>query len=267
MKKKPLVSVVMSEYSTDINLLKKSISSILNQTYTNLEFIIIDDCGKNNLHEIVKEFNDDRIKIYKNECNKGLVYSLNRALYEAKGKYIVRMDTDDWSFPERISKQVEFMESNDYDVVGSNVIFFDGEKEWGKTKKSGIVDRKQLLHSCTLIHPTIIAKKDTLISVKGYSDYNRCEDYALWIKLYSKGYKLYIMEDTLLKYHLSITDYKKRDLKTRKGFFQLLKKEYNKLNPTLLNKITIYSKTIIAGIAPHKLMYVFHKFKNRKKGD
>lgn len=267
MKNNPLVSIIMSEYNTEIDLLKKSITSILNQTYDNFEFIIIDDCGKNQLSEIVKEFNDKRIKVYKNDTNKGLVYSLNKALNKAKGKYIVRMDTDDWSYPDRISKQVAFMESNDYDVVGANVVFYDGKKEWGKTNNSGIVTRKQLLLGTTLVHPTVIAKKEALINVNGYRDYKRCEDYALWIELYSQGYKLYVMEDILLKYHLSIEDYKKRSFKTRKGFFKLLRTQYNKLNPSLLNKITIYSKNIIAGLVPHKIIYLFHKSKNNRNGD
>lgn len=65
MRNQPLISVIMSEYNTDVILLKQSIKSILEQTYKNFEFIIIDDCGKNNIDEIIKEFNDDRIKIYK----------------------------------------------------------------------------------------------------------------------------------------------------------------------------------------------------------
>ena len=67
MKNQPLISVIMSEYNTDVILLKQSIKSILEQTYENFEFIIIDDCGKNNIDAIIKEFNDDRIKIYKND--------------------------------------------------------------------------------------------------------------------------------------------------------------------------------------------------------
>ena len=70
MKNQPLISVIMSEYNTDVILLKQSIKSILEQTYENFEFIIIDDCGKNNIDAIIKEFNDDRIKIYKNDKNR-----------------------------------------------------------------------------------------------------------------------------------------------------------------------------------------------------
>ena len=96
-----LVSIIMSEYNTDEMLLKESIRSMLEQTYKNFEFIIVDDKGRNNLKEIVKSFNDERIKVVENEKNEGLVYSLNRAIEEANGKYLVRMDTDDFSYNDR----------------------------------------------------------------------------------------------------------------------------------------------------------------------
>lgn len=144
MRNQPLISVIMSEYNTDVILLKQSIKSILEQTYKNFEFIIIDDCGKNNIDEIIKEFNDDRIKIYKNDKNRGLVYSLNRALNIAKGKYIARMDTDDYSYKHRLEDESDFLENNpEYDVIGGNVDYYDGSVIWGKTNNcQGIIKKK-----------------------------------------------------------------------------------------------------------------------------
>ena len=102
--KKIEVSVVMSEYNTKEEYLCTAIESILNQTFKDFEFIIVDDCGKNDLDEIVKKYNDSRIKIVKNDKNRGFVYSLNHGIKQAKGKYIVRMDTDDISDKRRIEK-------------------------------------------------------------------------------------------------------------------------------------------------------------------
>ena len=110
--KKPLVSVIMAEYNTNEKLLKESIESILNQTYKNFEFIIVDDCGTNNVKKITEEYNDKRIKVLKNKKNSGLVFSLNKAINMCEGKYIARMDTDDYSYPKRLEKQVTFIEKN-----------------------------------------------------------------------------------------------------------------------------------------------------------
>lgn len=265
MKNQPLISVIMSEYNTDVILLRQSIKSILEQTYENFEFIIIDDCGKNNIDAIIKEFNDDRIKIYKNDKNRGLVYSLNRALNIAKGKYIARMDTDDYSYKHRLEDESVFLENNpEYDVIGGNVDYYDGNVIWGKTNNcQGIIKKEDILNSVPLCHPTVMAKREVFLAVGGYPNFKRCEDYALWIELFSKGYKLYRIKNTVLRYHLSLEDYKKRTLKTRKDLFRMLHTQYKKLNPTLFQMFIVYTKNIIAGILPWKIIYNYHRRKNK----
>lgn len=267
MKDTPLVSVIMSEYNTDEKLLLRSIESIIKQTYKNIELILIDDCGINNVKKIVSKINDPRIKVYKNKKNSGLVYSLNEAIKKANGEYIARMDTDDYSYPHRIELQVNFMQKNKkYDIIGGNAILYDGEKEWGQTTGTGEITRNQMLNGCPLIHPSVMYKKKVIESIGGYKDYKRCEDYATWIEAMAEGYKLYKMSDIVLKYHLSKEDYKKRTLKTRKGFFKMLKYQYTKLNPTTTNFCKIYIKTFIAGLIPGSIMYKYHnnKFKKSK---
>ena len=267
MKDIPLVSVIMSEYNTEEKLLIRSIESIIKQTYKNIELIIIDDCGRNNVKKIVSKINDPRIKVYKNKENSGLVYSLNKAIKKSSGKYIARMDTDDYSYPQRIELQVNFIEKNKiYDIIGANATIYDGEKEWGKTTGCGEITRKQLLNGCSLIHPSVMYKKSVIESIGGYQDYKRCEDYATWIEAIINGYKLYKMSDIVIKYHLSKEDYKKRTLKTRKVFFKMLKYQYIKLKPTPTKICKMYIKTFIAGIMPSTIMYKYHnnKFKKSK---
>lgn len=262
MKNKPLVSVIMSEYNTNTELLEESIKSILTQTYSNFELIIIDDCGKNNVKNISDEFNDDRIKVYKNNRNSGLVYSLNKAIEKAKGKYIARMDTDDYSYPDRLKKQVEFMEKNKkYDIIGGNADLYDGRDIWGGTSGYGEITVKKMLNGCPLIHPSVMYKKNVIVDIGGYQNYNRCEDYATWIEAVVQGYKIYKIPDILTKYHLSPEDYKKRTLKTRKGFFKMLKFQYIKLKPSKLKLYKMYLKTFLAGVIPSKIMYKYHKGK------
>jgi len=252
----------MSEYNTDENLLKNSIKSIINQSYNHLEVIIIDDCGKNNLEQILSEFNDSRISVIKNEKNMGLVYSLNRALKYSKGKYIARMDTDDFALENRIKTQVDYMEEHpDIDLISANVEYYDGNEVWGKTKGQGEITREKLLNGSPITHPTIMAKREVMNNVGGYPNYKRCEDYAMWIELYVNKYKMYKIPDILLRYHLSIDDYKKRTLKTRKDFFRLLNTQYKKLNPKKNAILKMKIKTLLAGIMPYRIMYSYHKRK------
>lgn len=266
MKKLPLVSVIMSEYNTDEELLIRSIKSIIEQTYKNIELILIDDCGKNDVKKLVKKIDDSRIKIYKNKKNSGLVYSLNKAIKKSNGKYIARMDTDDYSYPKRIELQVTFMQKNSqYDIISGNAVLYDETKEWGKTTGSGEITKEQMLNGCPLIHPSVMYKKSVIESIGGYQDYQRCEDYATWIEAMIRGYKIYKMDDTVLKYHLSEKDYKKRTLKSRDGFFKMLKFQYIKLNPPITKICKIYIKTFIAGILPGKIMYKYHNNKYKKE--
>ena len=256
----------MAEYNTELFLLKESIKSILSQTYGNFEFIIIDDCGKNNVEKIVKKIGDKRIKVLKNDKNKGLVYSLNKGIENAKGKYIARMDTDDYSYPNRFEIEVNFLESNsEYALVASNCDYYDEHGIWGSINgDSREITRRNLLKSGSIVHPTVMMRTDALKNIGGYLDYNRCEDYATWVELYFNGYKLYKIKDKLLNYHLSLDDYKKRKLSKRKGYFSFLKNQYKKLNPTLIDYSSQYLKTIIAGIVPHNILYNYHKKKLNK---
>ena len=108
----PLVSVIMSVYNTDLKLLDKAVRSILDQTYDILEFIIIDDECDEDCRRYINEIRDSRVVIIKNNRNIGLAASLNKGIELAKGKYIARMDADDYSFPERLYEQVSFMNMN-----------------------------------------------------------------------------------------------------------------------------------------------------------
>ncbi len=260
--KKPLVSVIMAEYNTDVELLKDSINSIINQTYSNLELILIDDCGKNSslLDKIVADVNDKRVKLYKNKVNKGLTYSLNRAIDLSRGEYIARMDTDDFSYPNRIEEEMAFfIEHPEYDLIGSRCDFYDGKEIWGESKDHGEVTREKLLNGCPLVHPSVIYRKSSIKEIGCYKDYKRSEDYATWITLFVNKHRMFVIDKKLIRYHLSIEDYQKRTLKTRKQFFNVLKNEYLQLNPKKIDIIKIKLKTVIAGTIPWKLMFAYHK--------
>ena len=145
----PLVSVIMSVYNGE-KYLVQAIDSILNQTYQNFEFIIIDDCSTDNSSHILQEYakKDSRIKIIKKEKNigiKGFIENLNLGISIAEGKYIARMDADDISLPERFQKQVTFLENNpEIFMVGAQIDFIN-EKNEIIGEKAGALEHEEIV--------------------------------------------------------------------------------------------------------------------------
>src|SRR5699024_3762224 len=121
----------MAEYDTPIEHFNLAVESILNQTFSDFEFVIVDDSKNQHLEEYIKNYPDERIRIVKNGGNFGLVYSLNRAIDAATTEYLVRMDTDDISLPQRISVLYEEITKNpEYSVIGTSIIEFDDEGKY-----------------------------------------------------------------------------------------------------------------------------------------
>ena len=189
---KPKISVVMAVYNSE-KYLSKAIESILEQSFTDFEFIIINDDSTDKSEEIIKSYKDSRIKFLENESNMGHTYCLNRGISVVVGEYIARMDSDDVSLPERFQKQVEFMDSHkDVSVCGT----------WVKTigKDSGFVNKlltnpedikAGLLFNTSLVHPSVMIRKSVLekhnlkYEIALDRDENS-EDYALWAELSRK---------------------------------------------------------------------------------
>ena len=259
-----LVSIVMSEYNTPIKWLEESIESILHQTYRNFEFIIINDCSKNDVEEIIKKYNDSRIKVINNEKNIGLANSLNKGISIAKGKYIARMDTDDIAYSNRLEEEIKFLEeNNEYFLVASKADIFNEKGIYANTKKSGKIEKKDLMRDVPFVHPSVMYKKEVVLKLGCYPNLTRCEDYALWCNAYLEGYEGYIINKTLLKYRVLEESYKKRTLKTRKDAIKVRYNYCKKNNAKIIGIIGIL-KIIIAGIIPQRIMYRYHrkKFKN-----
>lgn len=204
---KPLISVVLSAYNAE-KYIYEAIESILNQTYTNFELIIINDGSSDNTEEVILSFKDPRIRYIKNKQNRGLIYSLNRGLSEAQGKYIARMDADDYSLPERFAKQVKFLEENsDYIICGGQIeAFGDIKRRVGKhIKPTTDKELKEYMFiSSPFAHPTVMMRKSVLdlYNLEYDKDFKDSEDYKLWVDLSDKGL-FYNLEDVLLKYRIS----------------------------------------------------------------
>jgi len=178
-----LVSVVMPCYN-EAPFLSESIQSILNQSYENFELIIIDDCSIDSSRKIISQFCDFRIKYFRNDTNKKIVYSLNRGLRQAQGNYIARMDADDISLPSRLEKQVDFLKSNkNIDICGTWARSFgaDSQMKWIYPLKSNEIKLNMMFEN-SIAHPSVMFRSDVFSDIGSlYSDeYAYCEDYYLW---------------------------------------------------------------------------------------
>lgn len=205
MEQKVKVSVLLPVYN-GAEYLKDSIRSILNQTFKDFEFLIIDDGSTDNSVDLIKSFNDSRIVFIKNNENIGLIKTLNKGLDLANGEYIARMDQDDISYPERLSKQVHFMDKNpDCGVCGSWIrTFGDVKNQTIKYETDPDIIKAQLLFLNPLAHPTTILRKDIFdkFSLRYDEFYKNAEDYELWTRVANFS-KIYNIPEVLLDYRVS----------------------------------------------------------------
>ena len=185
--------------------LKDAIEGVLNQTYKDFEFLILDDGSTDNSSKIAESFSDPRIKIVKLNHG-GIVKALNEGLKIMSGEYIVRVDADDISLPERFEKLLDYMEKNqDVAVCGSRAISINEKGEYiGEMNYPEIESEKikkyALLHN-PFIHPSVIICKEALAEVGNYRDFKHIEDYELWTRVLAK-FKGHNLPEPLLKYRI-----------------------------------------------------------------
>lgn len=179
----PLVSCIMSTYNR-FDYLKDSVESILNQTYSNFELIVVTEKCENQseICRILESFDDDRIKIIKNSKRIGFAESLNVGMCLAKGKYIARMDDDDISLPERFSKQVELLERNSkIGICGTKAKFFGNSNLIIDVETDPELLKIKTLFMTPFVHPTVMMRKDLIDKYNLRYDKNYfTEDYEFW---------------------------------------------------------------------------------------
>lgn len=201
-----LVSVIMGTYNPDYRKLKKSVDSIIAQTYENWELLICDDGSKDSISEKIREISrtDSRIVYIRNNENRGLAYALNVCISQAKGQYIARMDDDDEAFPERFEKQVLFLQKNLHCAwAGCAAELTDETGCWGIAVRPEYPDKNDFLKYSPYIHPGVIFRSQVLKKAHGYHTSAwtaRCEDYELFMRLTAMGYRGCNMEEVLIRY-------------------------------------------------------------------
>ena len=208
--KKSLVSVIMSAYNAE-NFIADTIRSILDQTYGNWEFIIINDCSSDNTTQIVEQFsdNDPRIKLIHNKENLGLTRSLNIGIKHAEGEFIARLDADDTSEPLRLEKQVNFLSTHPHTVLvgsGAHLIDASGHKigEMNVISRDSII-RRLMTHVNLFTHSSILIRRGAIEDVGCYREkFRYTQDYDLILRLSDK-YMLSNIPEPLIRWRTSGT--------------------------------------------------------------
>lgn len=194
-----LVSVIMPSFNTG-KYIKQSIESVMAQTYQNWELLIVDDCSTDSTDEIISSISNERIRYFKNEHNSGAAVSRNRALREAKGKWIAFLDSDDLWMPDKLEKQIAFMEKNNYHFSYTNYLEMDangGENGITVTGPKKITKRGMYRY-CWPGCLTVMYDASTVGLIQ-IVDIKKNNDYAMWLKVCKKE-NCYLLDEVLAKY-------------------------------------------------------------------
>lgn len=196
-----LVSIITPSYNT-ARFIAETINCVLAQTYTNWELIIVDDCSTDDTDAVVVGFTDQRIRYLKNEKNSGAAVSRNRALREAKGKWIAFLDSDDLWEPTKLEKQIQFMERNGYHFSYTNYREVDDDgvslgTVWTGPKKVS----KLLMYSFNYMGCLTVMYDREYVGLIQIADLKKRNDYAMWVKVAQKC-PAYLLDEMLATYRV-----------------------------------------------------------------
>lgn len=252
---KPLISVVMSVYKEPLDWLHQSIDSILNQTFSDFEFIIV--CDNPNYEDgkaLLKDYaeKDSRVKLIFNDENIGLTKSLNKGLSIAQGEYIARMDADDISLPQRFEVEVNYLRSHPYvDVCGSNkkafgnVTFFTRKLNRNIPCSNDEV-KASLFFVNSIVHPSVMMKRVIGGKVVSYDEnYRVAQDYMFWHDLLKDGAVINVINEVLILYRISGTQISSKNDAQRKVCDAIHKELLKELKPDITEEeLVIHSEVM-----------------------
>lgn len=220
MTENPKVTVLLPAYNSG-KYLATAVESILNQTLRDIELVIIDDCSTDGTWNVIQDFSrkDPRVIALRNEVNSKEAVTLNRGIAVAKGKYIARMDHDDWSYPDRLAKQFDFMEKHPgVGICGGTMVVCDGELRPNSQRRYATTDaliRKRIFRCSPFCHPAVMIRREVLGKSGLYDPaYFPPNDYELYFRI-GRHAQFANLPDALIKYRVlekSITNHSTRRL-------------------------------------------------------
>ncbi len=207
----PLVSVLMVNYNHE-ETIGETIESVLGQTYKNIQFIIVDDGSTDGSCEVIESFQDERMEVYRLESNRHICYATNYGVEKVRGEYLARIDSDDVWYPDKLSRQVEFLKGSEQykicfswidliDTDGNNIN--DGNAELLHLFETEFTGQEDCLLTFFLIgnclsHPSVLMETEVMRAVGGFNPgYMQSHDFDYWIRI-AKRYPLYVMKERLL---------------------------------------------------------------------
>lgn len=250
-----LVSVIMPSYNTGAYI-KESIKSVLDQTYDNWELIIVDDCSTDNTYDVLSEIHDERIRYIWNEKNSGAAISRNKAISEARGQWIAFLDSDDLWMPEKLEKQISFMQTNDYSFSYTNYEEIDlvGNRTGVRITGPKKITKTGMYNYCWPGCLTVMydASKAGLIQI---ADIKKNNDYAMWLKVCKKA-DCYLLDELLALYRKGRTgSVSTQSIKTLIGWHYKLYRDAEGMN--LIKSIFNTGRNLVFGLYKKK-RYVKH---------
>ena len=196
-----LVSIIMPSYNTE-QYIAETIQSVINQTYQNWEFIIVDDCSTDNTDTVVGKIKDSRIRYLKNEKNSGAAVSRNKALREANGRWVAFLDSDDLWKPEKLEKQISFMMKKKcyFSYTNYEEIDADGYKTNVTITGPKVISKRGMFNYCWPGCLTVMYDR-TKIGLIQIEDIKKNNDYAILLRLCQKA-NCYLFPENLAKYRI-----------------------------------------------------------------
>lgn len=271
MKDAPAISVIMGIYNCE-DTVSAAIDSVLKQTFQDFELILCDDGSSDHTFSIAKEYVSqypEKIVLIHNDRNRGLNYTLNHCLKYARGEYVARMDGDDMSLPQRFEKEFLFLESHpNISILGAQLKFFDEHGIWGLQVFAKYPKARDFMHGSPFSHSVCMVRRKAYEAVGGYSEGRhllRVEDYHLWVKLYSEGFRGANLAEPLYLYRDDRNSYNKRKFKYRLNESYVIALAVRKLHlPCWCYIYTV--RPILVGILPYRLYSYLHKRKLKGMG-
>lgn len=264
------IDIIMGIYNCE-DYIEESINSILQQSFREWRLIMCDDGSTDKTFLIASKISKkykDKMILLKNKKNMGLNYTLNKCIEYSDAKYIARMDADDSCDPQRLEKEFVFLEKNpEYTLVSCNSKLFDENGFWGKLDLVEKPTKYDFLKSSPFCHASVLIRSEDLKKVGGYSVDDRLirvEDYHLWFKLYSCGFKGYNIQEYLYYIRDDRNAFNRRNWKNRKNEFYVRKIGYKMLHLPLHCRLYAF-RPIIVGLIPKSLYKILHRGRLKEK--
>ena len=262
----PLVSVVVPCYNHE-KYVKETIESIINQTYKNIELIVIDDGSKDNSVKVIQELADKYGFTFIHRPNKGLSATLNEGIRLSKGKYFSAIASDDILFLEKIEKQVKFMESNPkYGMCYGKIVYFEDSikntSEYSNSNKQGWVFDDLLNYGCFIPAPSTFMRKEVFETVGEYDENLWIEDWDMWLRI-SQKYQVGYIDEYLAYYRKHDTNISSQSLKMYKAEKQILEKykDYENFDNVIKNKKIVWFSLLSRKYKKEAMKYFMHSIK------